>query len=704
MFVYMAGGCLVVLGLFWAQIQRIYPPVVWKAGDTLMNAWVGGLHAPQFSTIDLDGDGQEELFVFDRMDDRLLVFQRLPGGWTYQPNLRLLFPYQHLGCWVLLRDYDGDGDKDLFTSVGSNVRVYQNVSPAGAPPIWRLAYDTLWSVYYGFPTYLYSGQVDMPGLADIDGDGDMDFLVYEVLGTLMEWHANQAKELYGRVDTLVPVLKSSCWGHVYETYDSQTNTFTFMPYTCGPGQKHQRIQHSGGSILPINLNGDSLMDVIVGDFGPPYLIGGYNVGTRDSAHVDPALAVAPYPAFAPAVMPGFPATYYEDVTGDGKPDLLVANNDGLAGLDRNPVILYPNGGRVDSPSWAAPIHGWLASTMLDIGTGAHPTLADLNRDGYPDLILTSRQTYTDSVPKALAWLFWGSSGGFLLADSNWLDLPAYSGLVNPVFAVGDIDGNNRLDLIMGVSSGVLWRWEETAPQSLHFALVSSSFLSGPLEASPLLYDVDQDGDLDLLVGARNGRLSLYANQSGQFSLVTDFLGQIELRDTVSTFLGFSRPALADIDRDGNPELIVGNVTGFLRVYRPLWTQASSAWPWLYDLESYGPGSFTSPTSWTFADSTWLLVGLRRGGVVAYRLGGATASKPFAWSFLPYELSREAQGWLLVAREPLCARLYNNMLGQLVWESSLSVGKALLPLSPMRGLYFLQVYGRFGLKTHTLLEP
>ncbi len=700
MFVHMVAGWLVI-GLVWAQISRTYPPVVWKAGDTLTNPWAGGLQAPQFSTIDMDGDGAEELLVFDRMDERLLLFRRVQQRWTYQPSLQALFPQRQLSRWVLLRDYDGDGDKDLFTSVVSNVRVFRNVSPTGAPPLWQRAYDTLRSVYYNFLTYLYSGSIDIPGLADIDGDGDLDFLVYEVLGTLIEWHSNQARELYGRADTLVLTLRSSCWGHVYESYDSQANAFTFLSYTCGPGQRSQRVQHAGGSILPINLNGDSLIDVIIGDFGPPYLIAGYNTGTRDSAHIEPASAIAPYPTIAPAVMPGFPAAYYEDATGDGKPDLIVANNDGLAGVDRHPVLLYPNLGRVDSPDWAAPIYGWLANTMLDIGTGAHPTLADINRDGYPDLILTSRQTHTDSGARALAWLFWGGPAGFTLADSNWLSLPSYAGLVNPVFTVGDLEGNGRLDLLMGTSTGALWRWEETAPQSLSFVLVTSNFLSGPLEATPLLHDIDQDGDPDLLVGARNGRLSLYLNQNASFSLVTDFAGQIELRDTLSTLLGFIRPALVDLDHDGSPELVLGNMTGFLRVYHPVWAQPSSVWPSLYDIEAYGPGSFTSPTGWTFADSTWLLVGLRRGGVVAYNVVGFTASEAPAPAQRPYHLNPLA--WRITVQEPLQARLVTP-LGQVVWETTLSPGETFLPHPLTRGLYFLQIGGRFGLQTHILLEP
>ena len=36
----------------------------------LANPWMGGLNAPQFSNIDVNGDGVKDLFVFDRQGDR----------------------------------------------------------------------------------------------------------------------------------------------------------------------------------------------------------------------------------------------------------------------------------------------------------------------------------------------------------------------------------------------------------------------------------------------------------------------------------------------------------------------------------------------------------------------------------------------------------------------------------------------------------
>ncbi len=686
----------------YAQITPIFPQVVWKNGDTLSNAWCGGLHAPQFSTLDLTGDNQDELIVFDRMDSQILVFERQGARWLHRPDLSSYFPRVH--HWMLLRDYDGDGDKDLFTAtpVGSNIRLWRNINPSGSPPIWQLAYDTLKSTYYNYTTPLYSGYIDLPGIADIDGDGDIDFLVYEVLGTLIEWHRNEAMELYNRSDTLVLELASGCWGHVYENYNYTTNQFSFSTYYCGTGRRFQRVQHAGGTLLPIQLNGDTLIDLIVGDFGPPYLIAGFNSGTRSVAHIDSATAEAPYPIFAPVHLPDFPGAFYEDVTGDGKPDLLVANNDGLAGLDRYGVWLYSNVGRVDSPAWAPPLIGWLHNTMMDIGTGAHPTLADLNADGYPDLILTCRQTYQPAGATVQAWLFLGNARGFVLADSNWLNLSQYTGLIAPLFTLGDIDGNGRLDLLMGTSSGAIWRWEATSPNALSFQLLSQSFLSVSSEAAPLLYDIDHDNDPDLIVGTRNGRLSFFTNQNGTFQFVTDFLGQIEVRDTLSTLLGFARPALLNVPNNP-PLLLVGNMTGFLRLYQPDWSLPVAAWTLIGDLShSLRSGTFTSPSTWTFPDSTWLAVGIRRGGLHLYRVAGSLSSllpeqRPPISS---YSLTVTEKGFYLHTTSPLTLALL-DISGRTLWEVPIQSSTFFeRPLS--RGLYLLRVTERSRVSTHRLL--
>lgn len=694
------------MGIWIQVLLRPASPFVSYQNDTLYNAWAGGWNSPQFSTIDIDGDGQSELFVYERLDETITLFRRTGTRWIHLPLADTLFPGHLLSGWVLLRDYDGDGDKDIFTNLNSNVRVLRCVAPLH----WRVAYDTLSSLYSpGFSSYLYAARTDIPAITDIDGDGDVDMLVYEVLGALIEWHQNKAMELLGRKDTLIMELRSRCWGHVFEQYDYTNNAFSFRQYYCGAGQRiseedslrdQVRIHHAGGSISAIDLNRDGLKDLIVGDDGPPYLVAGLNTGTSQIAHIDTNTTMAPYPSTAPCYMPSFPATYYEDVTGDGKPDLLVANNSPISGRDWYSVWMYENTAHADSPAWAPPIVGWLHKTMLDVGTSAHPTLADLNRDGYPDLILSTETFYTDTGAKARAFLLWGNSAGFTLADTNWLNLPSYV-LRNPVFAVGDINANGRTDLLMGSSTGALWHWEEQQAGAANFTLITQNFggISGPPFAAPLLYDYDGDNDLDIILGGRNGRLSLYRQDMGStFSLVTDFLGGIEMRDTISTMLGFARPALVDVDTNGTPELLIGNLTGFLRIYAPQWYAPTAPWPLSANVP-YRGGKRASPTVWQSRDSILILVGTIRGGVQAFSLhqgGIATSLSHLPEASPPYRLHREGEGWSLQAEATLEVHTY-DLLGREIEAFSLSEGMRQF-ISHHRGIYVLKV--RAGTKYFT----
>src|SRR6476659_9212837 len=102
--------------------------------DTLRNAWMGGFNTPQFSTIDLNNDGQQDLFAFDHESSRCYTFLSVsaptsPNGrrWQYAPQYESLFPSDIRG-WALLRDYDCDGRADLFTFInGGEIRVFRNV-------------------------------------------------------------------------------------------------------------------------------------------------------------------------------------------------------------------------------------------------------------------------------------------------------------------------------------------------------------------------------------------------------------------------------------------------------------------------------------------------------------------------------------------------------------------------------------------------
>src|SRR6478672_75208 len=104
--------------------------------DTLRQPWVGGLNSPVFSTIKLNNDATEDLYVFDRNSKKSYTFLADNSSgtwqWKYAPEYEAYFP-REMVFWALLRDFDGDGKKDLFTGDQLGTWLYKNNTTASGP-------------------------------------------------------------------------------------------------------------------------------------------------------------------------------------------------------------------------------------------------------------------------------------------------------------------------------------------------------------------------------------------------------------------------------------------------------------------------------------------------------------------------------------------------------------------------------------------
>ena len=97
-------------------------------GDSLINAWSGGMNYSQFNTFDLNNDNDDDLLIFDRTGNRLMPFlvDINNGTKRYKFAPQYVDSFPKIIGWMLLVDYDCDGRKDLFCSVSGGIGVYQN--------------------------------------------------------------------------------------------------------------------------------------------------------------------------------------------------------------------------------------------------------------------------------------------------------------------------------------------------------------------------------------------------------------------------------------------------------------------------------------------------------------------------------------------------------------------------------------------------
>lgn len=625
-------------------------PVI-GATDTLRNAWAGGLNTPQVSGIDLNNDGRKDLLVFDRTDGQYLPM--LVTGLTSQPRFVFApqfnsrFPFRSQGGWVLLADYDSDGREDFFCDTLSGIKIWRNVRSSAAGPQFAQRYPLLFTALVGpggartpLPVFCSSG--NLPGLADVDGDGDLDLLNWNVQGgTLLTYDKNFAKEELGRTDTFRLLTASQCWGHFVEIFDPAAGTTQAqLNYTaCVPFEF--KTDHEGGTVLPLNLNGDTLMDVIITDAGVPFALGLANGGTRRIANM--ASVTTPFPAGpVPIRINESPACFYVDVTGDGIPDLLAAPNDPATAQDLNSLWLYRNTGAANNPNFVFQRTDFLQADMLDVGSAAVPVFTDVNADGLPDLVVAANRWVNTTQTQSALNLYQnvGSKNQpvFKWASSDWLGLTALPATrdklnLSPTFADLDADGDD--DMVLGFFSPTVpntllyFRNDATLSNPVNFVLADANFLNLSTEnlfrLSPLLADVDADGDQDLIVGIGTGKLYFFQNQgtalAPRFVLVSRNWGGVDVSDALNV-AGNAKPMLVDLNLDGMLELLVGNAAGFVRMYSNIsvnGTAFTSLGSWLNN----DFGRQAAPVAAQLDDSGQLfyLVGTQRGGVNLLKQAG-----------------------------------------------------------------------------------
>jgi hypothetical protein len=594
-----------------AQTGLVFAPGVSVArnGEALSLAWAGGLNDPQVSPIDLNGDGLQDLLLFDRTGScpvfLLNVGQSGQAEYTVTHAYDSIMPFPLLHDWALLRDYNCDGKQDVFAYTNSGFAVYRNTSQ-GTDLSFALTDNLVGSNYV--PTYspnLFVSYTDLPGIEDIDGDGDLDILTFSIDGsTFLEYHKNFSMEEYGTCDSLNYEVRTRCWGQFLESPGSSAITLDVVcsynvpnpeaPYATGP---HGELQpspdrhHSGSTILPLDLNGDGVKDLLIGDLTYPRLHALTNDGSTTHAHM--AAQDSLFPAYDQTLdLDQFVAPYFVDIDGDGKRDLVAAPNSVSQSENAKSVWYYLNTGTDAVPHFTFQQDDLFQDRMLDFGEGARPVPFDHNGDGLMDLVVANEGYFQDGGTYRGALALLENTGSptapaFALVDEDYLGLDGlgYGYGLHPAF--GDVDGDGKPDMLLGDQLGNIHYFHNTATGAVaQFQLVPGLVtddggqpMDVGLSATPQLFDVDGDGLLDLLVGERNGNINWYRNAGS----ATAMLWHLETQDLggVSTAAwgettGYSVPWMY-LNELGQREFLSGSEKGGIYHYDGLEGNIMGAW-------------------------------------------------------------------------------------------------------------------------------
>ncbi len=599
------NSLLLVLFLFNSQfsilnsqsLPQLHPPI-FMDGKELLYGTVGGLSAPQYSEVDLNNDGIQDLFLYDKIGGVGLTF--INGGtpnemdYTYAPEYLSNFPT--LNEWVLLRDYNGDGIADIFA--------YSNIPGVPGIEVHTGYYDEqgkiafrpfqftqgLHNIIY-YPgnialNNLYVSNIDYPAVDDIDGDGDLDIVTFHLGGGVVELYANQSVERgFGR-DSLQFILVDDCWGGFYESGISLEIDLAATEEECAgrfrsdtSSEPRNGGLHAGSTVLTIDMDNDGDKEVMLGDISFTNLTLLMNGGTKDAAHMTFQEVVFPSNSISVNI-PIFPAAFHLDINNDGLKDIVAAPNLGNdIGETQFVGWYYANTTTNENPVFEYRTNSLFVGEMVDLGTGASPTFVDVNADGLLDLVVGNKSFFVPGGDKnARIYLFinvgTSNNPSFALADDNYLGMNDFSNSswrFTPTF--GDLDNDGDMDVLVGEEFGQLFYAENIAGPDQPFEFAPIRFGYQEIDvgqvSKPQIIDMNQDGLQDLVIGERNGNVNYFENigtpSEAKFNLdpTNKSLGAIDVRED-GFVTGYSAPTIVEVGDE--QQLFSGSQIGDIRRY------------------------------------------------------------------------------------------------------------------------------------------
>ncbi|MCF8253781.1 MAG: T9SS type A sorting domain-containing protein [Bacteroidia bacterium] len=628
--------------------------------DSLDYPFTGGLNAPQFSKIDLDGDGIKDLFVFDRVGNKVLTFLYKAGKYSYAPQYESEFP--PLFKWVIIKDYNCDGKLDIFTEVDYNaqpqkdkyvssngVRVLRNESTVAGKFIWKQDLNQLEDMGLGSlpPSNIALANSDFSSFEDIDGDGDLDILQMPFGKNVITYYQNMSKEMNYNCDSLKYIFRDECWG--YASYLVNSNGF-YLNDNSACYRNYKVAKHNGTTLTLFDSDDDGDMDLIYGDVGFQTLVYLENGKTLNSLGRDSIISQDTiFPMYStPASIEIFPASYLLDVDGDAKKDMLVAPNAEVAAKNKDMVLFYKNTGTDKKPVFTYQSNDFIIGKTFDLGGGSIPNLVDIDGDGDLDLVIATQGEFTQTGNASDRLVLYLASGTnritYTLADNNFLNINGVSPAIQRIVPTfGDLTGDGKADLLIGDGNGRFHFYENNSNgTSYAFTKKSDDFFGmyAGVYAAPQLVDLNKDGKLDIVSGRKNGTL-VYFENSGSTTApnftsapTIDSIGKINVAEMVLSggipyyFDGYSIPHVCDLDKDGNYEILVGSEQGRLFMYRNFDANANRVCDEIENVFSDGAGvapsnMFFGPKVSAFSGDVdkdgipELFIGNSRGGLRLY---------------------------------------------------------------------------------------
>lgn len=541
----------------------------------------------QISFADIDGDRDDDLII-GKADGQLAFFENI--GKNQAPNFELRtesFQATHRESGAdgkiqyrekeidvgenaspTFVDIDADGDLDLFIgSKDGNIFHFQNEGNS-LLPIFTLKAQSYMA--------LRAGGNSVPRFKDINTDRAPDLLV----GT------HQGK-IYLYKNAGVPSNAEFCGEIQISSGASKQSSCRYPPEEVG-----DIAPEVDASPAWVDWNHDGLWDIVIG-----------KASGQISFYYNRGVPLAPQwelesERFLLIDAGGYASPLFYDLNKDGFSELLVGTSTSNLVYYENREILKTGLSKIPDldladVEWQEDYLSILQKMCTDSKLGAEPAcLAPLARAFLiPDTVNQDFKTYADFIVKVKKEtpvetadpaaetqvatpakesefpLTMANRNQLWLVNRNFLKFGDFlNGDRRAVVTSGDWDQDGDLDLLIGSQSGNLFAYENVGTiQEPHWRqLTFPAFNANQrTNSAPTLVDIDGDGDFDILVGNRLGKLEFIKNtgtpERPNWKIENLLFADIDVGSD-------SIPTLVDIEKDEDLDLFVGNSRGRIVFY------------------------------------------------------------------------------------------------------------------------------------------
>ncbi len=498
---------------------------------------------PVFADLDGDGDYDLSLAKYNDYNDPIKYFENT--GDVENPEFTELTgsdnPFYGTYIYALrnieFADIDADGDLDLIVSTDNEIQFFENQGDQSNPDFVYVS-DSPFSG-------IYVDEIETE-LVDIDADGDLDLFV------LGDYGGGTAKLDFVRF------FENTGSASAPEFQETSSPFDEFNGYAAWAYSEFADIDNDGDF--------DAVFDQITYltyFYGADPLHYYKNIGTESEAEFE---------YMSQNLVSYIPRPELADIDNDGDLDMAVGGMDTLLFLENQGDIEHPEFAVVegsDSPFNSISLSGY----------GFNPEFADLDNDGDLDLVV-SYDSYYDTIAY-FQNIGDAQNPNFEAATSNPFSYVYGSSSFGIDFNLTDIDADGDLDLFVssqtyGDVTFMLWRNVGDA-QNPAFTVDSCGNPFNGIELGMIfssdMADFDNDGDVDFIVGSYDEYLDnfgvKYYDNAGSASnpLFDEFIGNnnpfltANQQNILAPF-----PTIADLDNDGDNDLIAGEYFGNIRYF------------------------------------------------------------------------------------------------------------------------------------------